>query len=97
MKTNIKRVLCLLCAMLMLVFALTACGGESKKAETTSKSDGASSTTSVVSFNEASYSEEWKDFDPYANIPESSKGVTVRFATWIDHTETEGAVPLANF
>lgn len=37
------------------------------------------------------------DYDPYANIPESSKGVTVRYATWIDHTTTEGAKPLSNF
>lgn len=41
------------------------------------------------------YSED--DYDPYAKIPESSKGVTVRYATWIDHTATEGAKPLGNF
>ena len=98
MKTSIKRVVCLLCAMLMLVFALTACGGDSKKkddaGQTANKN---SSDAGVVSANEASYGEEWKDFNPYASIPESSKGKTVRFATWIDHTETEGAMPLANF
>ena len=37
------------------------------------------------------------DFDPYATIADSIKGSTVRFATWIDHTTTEGSVPLANF
>ncbi len=34
-------------------------------------------------------------FDPYENI-QYAAGTTVRFATWIDHTTTEGAVPLAN-
>lgn len=44
-----------------------------------------------------SYSDKWASFDPYASIPQSSKGRTVRFATWIDHTTTEGATALANF
>lgn len=95
MKTGIKRVLCLLCAMLMLVFALTACGGDSKKPKDTTSKNG--SVTGSVIYNSAEYTSEWEGFDPYASIPESSKGKTVRFATWIDHTETEGAVPLANF
>ena len=100
MKTGIKRFLCLLCAMLMLVFALTACGGESQKASgddsATTGGDKPSSNVQALKPSIESGSK-WDGFDPYASIPESSKGKTVRFATWIDHTETEGAVPLANF
>ena len=97
MKTPIKRILCLFCAMLMLVFALTACGGSD---DTTSKDDTASanSASTNVKPNEPSgvTGTEWENFDPYATAA-GLKGTTVRFATWIDHTTTEGAVPLANF
>ncbi len=37
------------------------------------------------------------NYNPYATIPASAKGKTVRFATWIDHTATEGANALKNF
>ena len=37
------------------------------------------------------------NYNPYATIPASAKGKTVRFATWIDHTTTEGANALKNF
>lgn len=34
--------------------------------------------------------------DPFAGI-ENYKGTTVRFATWIDHTQNESAKPIADF
>ena len=105
MKTGIKRVLCLLCAMCMLVFAMTACGGDKDKdnnnstASQTPSAGGSSNGT--VSFNEAEVDPDSiyadPNWSPYATISDSIKGKTVRFATWIDHTATEGAVPLANF
>lgn len=100
MKTGIKRVLCLICAMLMLVFAMTACGGEETTGTTSSETSNVSSEEAIepnrpqVSSDSPYASPDW---DPYATISDSIKGTTVRFATWIDHTETEGAVPLANF
>ena len=99
MKTGIKRALCLLCAMLMLVFAMTACGGDEKKKDTTSSQNSEVASNEIVSAlkPEISSGSPYIDFDPYATISDSIKGTTVRFATWIDHTQTEGAVPLANF
>lgn len=102
MKKSIKRVLCLFCALLMLVFAMTACGGDNEVDVSNGSSDstGANNAQSDVVANKPVIEEGSKyaseDWDPYAAI-QSSKGKTVRFATWIDHNETEGAVPLANF
>ena len=100
MKTGIKRALCLVFAMCMLVLALTACGGGDKDTTSSQVSTGGSNADdSEVVANKPSGVEgtEWENFDPYATISDSIKGTTVRFATWIDHTQTEGAVPLANF
>ena len=101
MKNSIKRIVCVLFSLFVLVGAMSAC--DSKK-DTTSDNSSASSNkgggsgASTVSITEASDTTgQYKDFDPYASIPDSIKGSTVHFATWIDHTQTEGAVPLANF
>ena len=101
MKNSIKRIVCVLFSLFVLVGAMSACGS---KKDTTSDTSGASSnkggssgasTVSILTPSDATG--EYKNFDPYASIPDSIKGSTVRFATWIDHTRTEGAVPLANF
>ena len=96
MKISFKKILCLLCA-LALVFALTACGGGSD----TTSSSAASSDEGDVSYTQPEVEEGSKyadpNWNPYATISDSIKGSTVRFATWVDHTETEGAMPLANF
>ena len=103
MKTGIKRILCLLCAMCLFVFALTACGGKENKDTNTSSqgSNAGASTNDTVSANEPDVDPDSiyadPNWSPYATISDSIKGSTVRFATWIDHTQTEGAVPLANF
>ena len=101
MKNSIKRIVCVLFSLFVLVGAMSACGS---KKDTTSDNSSASSNkgggsgASTVSITEASDTTgQYKDFDPYASIPDSIKGSTVRFATWIDHTQTEGAVPLSNF
>ena len=95
MKTSIKRMICLLFAVCILVCAFSACGDkENTDNESVNKT---SSTDIIVSANQASYGEEWNGFDPYASIPESIKGQTVRFATWIDHWNTEGKDALENF
>ncbi len=103
MKKSIKRVLCLFCALLMLVFAMTACGGNeepvasgSSGSSTASGTNGSGPTTVTTSEISGYTGTQWENFDPYEAI-QGSKGKTVRFATWIDHTETEGAKALANF
>ncbi|MBO5912028.1 MAG: extracellular solute-binding protein, partial [Clostridia bacterium] len=102
MKPNFKKIICLIMA-LSLIFALTACGGDGDDTQSTdsqtASNGGSSGSVSVIDRAEAESGTIYDDpsYSPYANIPESSKGVTVRYATWIDHTQTEGAVPLANF
>ena len=102
MKNSIKRIVCVLFSLFVLVGAMSACG--SKKDTTSDNSSassnkGGSSGASTVSITKASDTtgDYGENFNPYASIPDSIKGSTVRFATWIDHTQTEGAVPLSNF
>ena len=84
--------------MLMLVFAMTACGGDEKQDSTSSENSEVASNEIVSAIKPAiSSGSPYIDFDPYATISDSIKGTTVRFATWVDHTQPEGAVPHANF
>ncbi len=99
MKTNLKRIICAIFAFAILVCALSACGGSASTDSATS-----SQSNKVVEEDDPSVTPNtpsnvagWEDFDPYATISDSIKGQTVRYATWIDHYQTEGAVPLANF
>lgn len=101
---SIKKALCLALALGMTVATMAACGGDGKdkdKNNSGTASAGSSSGSSTVTALTPSidpgsiYAD--PDYNPYANIPDSSKGKTVRYATWIDHTQTEGAVPLSNF
>lgn len=102
---KVKRILCLALVLAMAVLSMAACGGnkdKDKDADTSSTASNGSaggSSTVVALKPEVEPGSIYADpnYNPYANIPESSKGVTVRYATWIDHTQTEGAVPLANF
>ena len=75
MKTGLKRILCLLCAMCMFVFALTACGGKDDKDTNTSSqgSNAGASTNETVSFNtpDIEPGSVWENFDPYATISDS--------------------------
>ena len=82
---------------------LAACGGgkenPNKPASSGDKS-GADSDSSITYFSPTSTiganGKDYADYDPYADI-EKYRGKTVKFATWIDHTATEGAVPIASF
>ena len=101
MKNSIKRIVCVLFSLFVLVGAMSACGGkkdtESGSSSTSSKKDGSGQSTVSALTPSIDPNSKYVNFDPYASIPDSIKGSTVRFATWIDHTQTEGAVPLANF
>ncbi len=97
MKNSIKKTLCLICA-LALIFALAACGGSdsdtASKNSTSSEEGDVSATTPSVEKGSKYDDPNW---NPYATISDSIKGSTVRFATWVDHTQTEGAVPMSTF
>ena len=93
---SFKRIICILLALVFMVALMSACG-KGKDTAADSKPQTSSQEEIVSGIDPSDIADEYKDFDPYANIPESSKGVTVRYATWIDHYTTEGAVPLANF
>lgn len=100
MKMSIKRIICAIFAFAMLVCAMSACGnkgGEAGANTSTINSQKVENDDDSININRPDVSGEWADFDPYASIPESIKGDTVRYATWIDHTTTEGKVPLSNF
>lgn len=96
MKMSIKRIICAVFAFAILVCAMSACGNKS------GDTGDASSTgikTQEVQGDDSSIAVPTVDRldNPYATIPEDIKGQTVRFATWIDHWNTEGRVPLTNF
>lgn len=102
MKMYVKRILCAIFAFCLLVCAFSACGnkdngGDSSKGGNTTGTG--SGSINVNEYNDEDVDEKYKDpaYNPYENIPEESLGKTIRFATWIDHTTTEGAVPLKNF
>ena len=96
MKNSIKKILCLLCA-LALVLSLAACGGDGDKTDSAdmSSEQGSVDYTKPEVSSGSKYAEE--DWNPYATISDSIKGSIVRFATWADHTATEGALPLSKF
>ena len=93
MKTSIKRVLCLVFAV-VLVCALAACSGGKTESSASNGSDSKKQESEVVVSQRF---DDWENFDPYATISDDIKGSTVRFATWIDHTQTEGNGPLSKF
>ena len=106
MKNSIKRIICAIFAFAILVCAMSACGGDASDADasTASTDQGGKKQTvdgddAVISINQVSVgsTDPYYNFDPYASIPDSIKGQTVRYATWINHWETEGKVPLSNF
>lgn len=111
MKNSIKRIICAIFAFAILVCAMSACGSSNagEGDDTANAGSGTESKTSKnqsidgddasISINQVSVqsNDPYFNFDPYATITESMKGQTVRYATWINHWETEGKVPLSNF
>lgn len=97
MSINLKRILCAVFAFCLIISMLSACGGSSDNGgdtSTTSTPQKIEGDDSKVSYITASGTEEDKDY--YETMPESIKGTTVRFATWINHNQTEGQKPLMN-
>ncbi len=88
-----KRILCLVFALCLMVSVMSACGGK-KKGNTSSTPSTSSKSDEIVAIDPDMTG--WEDFDPYATIPESSKGVTVRYATWLNQWEDIGGYTLSN-
>lgn len=89
--------------VISMLAALAACGEQkvnpNKPTSSGGKSEG-NSTSSIV-YNKPSSTigangKDYANYDPYADIGKY-KGKTVKFATWIDHSATEGAVPIKSF
>ncbi|MBO5747091.1 MAG: extracellular solute-binding protein [Clostridia bacterium] len=102
MKFSLRRVLCLLAALLMLVFTLCACGGSSDKSTASSTPGSGNNSSEIVVKPNTPDVQEGSKYDPatwnpYATISDSIKGQTVRHATWGDPTTNESAVAYANF
>lgn len=89
-----KRILCLVFALCLMVSVMSACGGKKGKDKTSSTAGTSSKSDEIVAIDPDMTG--WEDFDPYAQMPASSKGVTVRYATWIDQKADIGAYTLAN-
>lgn len=103
MKRFFKKRLIPAILVISMLAVLAACGEEkvnpNKPASSGDKSGTGSNSaivynkpTSTIGANGKDYS----DYDPYADI-EKYRGKTVKFATWIDHTATDAAVPIASF
>ena len=88
----LKRSLLMLLVLCMVCSFFAACGGDK---DTGSKNNSSKNNQTEVVVSQRF--DDWENFDPYATIADDIKGSTVRFATWIDHTQTEGAVPLSKF
>ncbi len=104
MKLHIKRTLCVVAALLILVCAFSACGSDtntdvSTPSQTNSSNSGSSEITVVPNAPEIEEGSKYDPatWDPYATISDSIKGQTVRHATWGDPTTNESAIAYANF
>jgi len=98
MKKAIK-LMTLALSLLLVVSVFAGCGKDTTEGGTTKIELDGSQKKWASMFGEEYVSERAtyeKENNPY-NIPEELKGTTVKFATWIDHTTTEAAYPMANF
>lgn len=86
---NIRDKALVLLLVLTVAIAFTGCGGEGTTSISSENNVSAQSTGSNI----ANYDEE-SFFD---SIPAELIGTTVKFATWIDHTQTEAAPVMADF
>lgn len=104
MKKTFIRIMCMLIAIVM-VMTVAACGENATNPIKLNGGKGSSQTgtnsgikiewnkpESMVGANGKDYS----DYNPYEGI-EKYKGTTVKFATWTDHSQTEGALPIKQF
>ncbi len=103
MKKYIRRIISITLALAMLVFAFSACGSDSNSGTNSGSeaSTGTDSSEVIVVPNTPEVEKDSKydpeTWDPYATISESIKGQSVRYATWGDPYNNDGAIAFANF
>ncbi len=91
-----KRILCLVFALCLMVSVMSACGGKKDKdKDKTSSTPSTNSNSGTIEGIDPDMTG-WEDFNPYEKMPETSKGVTVRYATWIDQWNDIGGYTLSN-
>lgn len=106
MKKLVIKILCMLLAVAM-VMSLAACGEQAQNPNKISTQSGSSqsgnnpSGASNIKWNEpdsmvGENGKDYSNYNPYEGI-EKYKGSTIKFATWIDHSQTEGSVPIKEF
>lgn len=101
-KRSIKKVCCLALVAAMSLSLVACGGGEQNPTKNPTKPDGnAQSGSEKTLYNVPASTighngEDYADYDPYAGI-EKYKGTTVKFATWIDHEQTEAAKVFRDF
>ncbi len=97
---KIKRILSLICAVLLLVSVMSACGGDGNKVTSSTASVTVSSNSSELKGNdpevEVGSKYDPETWDPYATMPDSCKGVTIRVASWGDSEDSSDAYTKAN-
>lgn len=104
MKIKFKRIISSLFIACMLIGSFAACGGDKNNSSSGDTGSGSSASASGDSSGsikvpskdipaDSKYAD--PDWDPYASMPADIKGSTVRFATWRDHTQSEGAGALS--
>lgn len=103
MKRNLfNRVVMVLLALMIAVTAC-GCGGTTGKPTSSGDKDNGDNTTQsdeiryyVPESTIGANGKDYKDYDPYSTAKDY-EGTTVKFATWIDHTGTEGNKPIQSF
>jgi len=100
MKSKIFRQIVCIFMALTLVLSLCGCGEKTNptKGNSSGKTDGNTATQNTYfdPGNIGANGEDYTDYDPYKDIAKY-KDTTVKFATWINHMETEGADPIKSF
>ena len=89
---NTKRILSIICSFILIASLFTACASE--KSAHTAPSQGQNSSGDEFSVIPPKVGTTVTD--PYSLYESNGEAVTVRFATWVDHTASEGAIALAN-
>ena len=96
---SLKKILSILCAFTLLVSVMCACGGSEETVQNSSPSSSTESENKIVGIDPviptgSKYNPE--TWDPYATMPESCKGTTIRVASWSDPDDDGDAYTRAN-
>lgn len=85
---------------IVIAISISACG-ESETNPNKQEGTGEANNSAAIKWNQldsqiGENGKDYSDYNPYEGI-EKYKGTKVKFATWIDHSQTEGALPIKEF